>query len=113
MNVLSAVVRMYCRDTPGALQPATMATSAMADNTLYLVFIHGFRGDHTSFQCKPRLSFICYCSINKVSAAFPTDLHLHLLPHIPNLQTYVYPTYKTTRPLDVARDHFLQWYEFT
>ena len=58
---------------------------------LCLVFVHGFRGDHTSFQ------------------SFPTDLHLHLIPTIPQLQTFVYPTYKTTRSLDVARDQFLDW----
>ncbi|KAG8739077.1 hypothetical protein FRC10_006154 [Ceratobasidium sp. 414] len=61
----------------------------MAEDTLSLVFVHGFRGDHTSFQ------------------SFPTDLHLHLLEKVPKLQTYVYPTYKTTRSLELARDHFL------
>ncbi|KAJ1302159.1 hypothetical protein OPQ81_000987 [Rhizoctonia solani] len=66
-------------------------TTPAASDSLYLVFVHGFRGDHTSFQ------------------SFPTDLHLHLLPYIPKLQTYVYPTYKTTRPLQLARDHFLEW----
>ncbi|KAG9097476.1 hypothetical protein FS749_006186 [Ceratobasidium sp. UAMH 11750] len=63
----------------------------MTGDTLSLVFVHGFRGDHTSFQ------------------SFPTDLHLHLLEKISKLQTYVYPTYKTTRPLELARDHFLDW----
>ncbi|KAF8605735.1 hypothetical protein BDV93DRAFT_46555 [Ceratobasidium sp. AG-I] len=63
----------------------------MAEDTLSIVFVHGFRGDHTSFQ------------------SFPTDLHLHLSPQIPNLHTFVYPTYKTTRQLEIARDHFLDW----
>ncbi|CAE6417167.1 hypothetical protein ACGC1H_002196 [Rhizoctonia solani] len=67
-----------------------MTTPATPD-TLCLVFVHGFRGDHTSFQ------------------SFPTDLHLHLLPHVPKLQTYVYPTYKTARPIELARDQFLEW----
>ncbi|CUA74037.1 hypothetical protein RSOLAG22IIIB_05386 [Rhizoctonia solani] len=66
-------------------------TTPTAPDTLCLVFVHGFKGDHTSFQ------------------SFPTDLHLHLLPQIAKLQTYVYPTYKTTRPLELARDHFLEW----
>ncbi|CAE6445235.1 unnamed protein product [Rhizoctonia solani] len=63
----------------------------MPNRALSLVFVHGFRGDHTSFQ------------------SFPADLHLHLSSLIPGLHTFVYPTYKTKRPLEVARDDFLTW----
>ncbi|CAE6456164.1 unnamed protein product [Rhizoctonia solani] len=63
----------------------------MPNRTLSLVFVHGFRGDHTSFQ------------------SFPTDLHSHLSRSIPGLHTFVYPTYKTKRPLELARDNFLTW----
>ncbi|QRW20928.1 alpha/beta hydrolase family protein [Rhizoctonia solani] len=61
----------------------------MSDRILSIVFVHGFRGDHTSFQ------------------SFPADLHCHLSMVIPGLQTFVYPTYKTKRPLELARDDFL------
>ncbi|CUA72013.1 hypothetical protein RSOLAG22IIIB_04874 [Rhizoctonia solani] len=63
----------------------------MSSHNLSLVFVHGFRGDHSSFQ------------------SFPTDLHLHLSPLIPRLHTFVYPTYKTKRPLELARDNLLTW----
>ncbi|CAE6469591.1 unnamed protein product [Rhizoctonia solani] len=61
----------------------------MSNRSLSIVFVHGFRGDHTSFQ------------------SFPVDLHQHLSLLIPRLQTFVYPTYKTKRPLELARDDFL------
>ncbi|CAE6477291.1 unnamed protein product [Rhizoctonia solani] len=63
----------------------------MSNRTLSIVFVHGFRGDHASFQ------------------SFPTDLHSHLSPFIPGLHTFVYPTYKTKRPLELARDNLLTW----
>ncbi|EUC61167.1 alpha/beta hydrolase family protein [Rhizoctonia solani AG-3 Rhs1AP] len=84
------VHRRPVQDAQPAYLSTTMTTLTTPD-TLCLVFVHGFRGDHTSFQ------------------SFPTDLHLHLLPHVPKLQTYVYPTYKTARPLELARDQFLEW----
>lgn len=59
--------------------------------TVHIVFVHGFRGDHTTFQ------------------AFPSDLHMHLLPSIPGLQTWVYPTYKSAKPLSFAVSKFLTW----
>ncbi|KAH7338030.1 hypothetical protein B0J17DRAFT_408836 [Rhizoctonia solani] len=78
----------YCLCAP---QRPRTTHCAMSNRTLSLVFVHGFRGDHTSFQ------------------SFPTDLHLYLSPSIPGLQTFVYPTYKTKRPLELARDNFLTW----
>jgi len=59
--------------------------------TVHIVYVHGFRGDHTTFQ------------------AFPSDLHHHLLPDIPGLQTWVYPTYKSAKPLSFAVANLLTW----
>ncbi|PVG01563.1 hypothetical protein CPB86DRAFT_79377 [Serendipita vermifera] len=58
---------------------------------LHIVYVHGFRGDHTTFQ------------------TFPSDLHGYLLPSIPGLQTWVYPTYKSSKPLSFARNNLLNW----
>ncbi|KLO10321.1 hypothetical protein SCHPADRAFT_906969 [Schizopora paradoxa] len=62
--------------------------------TVRLIYIHGFRGDHTSFQ------------------AFPTDLHKRLEPRLPKnitLLSMLYPTYKSVRPISEATTHFLDW----
>ncbi|KZT53638.1 hypothetical protein CALCODRAFT_500892 [Calocera cornea HHB12733] len=58
---------------------------------LSLVFVHGFQGDYHSFQ------------------SFPTDLHFALLPRIPTLQTFVYPTYKARRSVEHATNELLKW----
>ncbi|KAF8522814.1 hypothetical protein JB92DRAFT_2705907, partial [Gautieria morchelliformis] len=61
---------------------------------LHIVYIHGFQGDHTTFQ------------------AFPTDLHHALQPTLPphvELRSILYPTYKSKRPIAVATERFLQW----
>ncbi|KAH8109003.1 hypothetical protein DFH11DRAFT_979510 [Phellopilus nigrolimitatus] len=67
----------------------------MASQTiLRLVYIHGFRGDHTSFQ------------------AFPTDLHEYLRSRLPKkfaLESCMYPTYKSRKPIVEATRNFLQW----
>lgn len=60
---------------------------------LHLVYVHGFRGDHTSFQ------------------RFPTDLHDRLDERIPSLQTHVYPTYQSKKPLQHAVDRLMDWME--
>lgn len=59
--------------------------------TIHIVYVHGFRGDHTTFQ------------------AFPSDLHNYLLPTLPGLQTWVYPTYKSAKPLSFAAKNLLTW----
>jgi len=64
---------------------------------LHLIYIHGFNGDHTSFQ------------------AFPTDLHAALVPRLAishpdlELKSSLYPTYKSRKPLTQATQNFLQW----
>ncbi|KAG8996330.1 hypothetical protein FRB90_012762 [Tulasnella sp. 427] len=58
---------------------------------VHLVYVHGFRGDHTSFQ------------------RFPTDLHYSLEDRIPSLSSHVYPTYKSRKPLQVSVDRLLTW----
>ncbi|KAG8893625.1 hypothetical protein FRB99_001834, partial [Tulasnella sp. 403] len=58
---------------------------------LHVVYVHGFRGDHTSFQ------------------RFPTDLHYTLDPRIPSLETHVYPTYKSRKALQVSVERFIKW----
>ncbi|KAL5504768.1 hypothetical protein ACEPAH_7431 [Sanghuangporus vaninii] len=61
---------------------------------LQLIYIHGFQGDHTSFQ------------------AFPTDLHEHLRLRLPSeimLESCLYPTYKSRRPITEAARKFIDW----
>ncbi|KZW04296.1 hypothetical protein EXIGLDRAFT_22079 [Exidia glandulosa HHB12029] len=61
---------------------------------LHLIYIHGFRGDHTSFQ------------------AFPTDIYNSVRPRLPphvELSSYLYPTYPSVRPVAYAVQQFLIW----
>ncbi|KAL5521299.1 hypothetical protein ACEPAG_9222 [Sanghuangporus baumii] len=61
---------------------------------LQLIYIHGFQGDHTSFQ------------------AFPTDLHECLQLRLPSeivLESCLYPTYKSRRPISEAAKKFIDW----
>ncbi|KAI5118310.1 hypothetical protein M0805_006478 [Coniferiporia weirii] len=65
-----------------------------AITTLHLIYIHGFQGDHTSFQ------------------SFPTDLHERLCSRLPagiTLKSCLYPTYKSRRPISEATHKFLEW----
>jgi pimeloyl-ACP methyl ester carboxylesterase len=62
-----------------------------AGDTIHIVYVHGWRGDHTSFQ------------------SFPTDLHAHLEQLLPNLKTHIYPTYKTEKPIVLAAQGFVTW----
>jgi hypothetical protein len=73
-----------------SLLPRTSA-NYLPGGPLHIVYVHGFRGDHTTFQ------------------TFPSDLHAYLLPSIPGLQTWVYPTYKSAKPLAFARKNLLTW----
>ncbi|EJD08409.1 uncharacterized protein FOMMEDRAFT_151266 [Fomitiporia mediterranea MF3/22] len=62
--------------------------------TLRLIYIHGFQGDHTSFQ------------------SFPTDLHERLRTRLPSgfvLESCLYPTYKSRRPISEAAENFVSW----
>lgn len=58
---------------------------------LHVICVHGFRGDHTSFR------------------RFPTDLHYSLDDRIPSLHTYIYPTYKSRKPLQVSVERLMTW----
>lgn len=58
---------------------------------VHLVYVHGFRGDHTSFQ------------------RFPTDLHYSLEDRIPSLTSHVYPTYKSRKPIQVSAERLMTW----
>ncbi|KAF8513260.1 hypothetical protein BU17DRAFT_77225 [Hysterangium stoloniferum] len=61
---------------------------------VHIVYIHGFQGDHTSFQ------------------SFPTDLHNALellLPAHISLKSTVYPTYQSKKPIALAATNFLRW----
>ncbi|KIK55493.1 hypothetical protein GYMLUDRAFT_836232 [Collybiopsis luxurians FD-317 M1] len=53
-------------------------------------------GDETTFQ------------------AFPTHLHQFVTDHIPqhldlNVQSSLYPTYKSTKPISFVTHNFLEW----
>lgn len=64
---------------------------------LHLIYIHGFQGDHTTFQ------------------SFPKDLHVALSGRLSKshpeivVATSLYPTYKSKRPLSEATSNFLAW----
>ncbi|KAF8065017.1 hypothetical protein FPV67DRAFT_1501168 [Lyophyllum atratum] len=63
---------------------------------VHLVYIHGFQGNDTTFQ------------------SFPTDLQRYLSTHIPshlnlNIQSSLYPTYKSVKPISFATKNFLEW----
>ncbi|KAJ7624445.1 hypothetical protein FB45DRAFT_83027 [Roridomyces roridus] len=64
------------------------------ETVVHLVYIHGFQGNDTSFQ------------------TFPTDLHEYLAAKIPahlKLQSSLYPTYKSRKPIAQATQNFLSW----
>ncbi|KAJ7672380.1 hypothetical protein DFH06DRAFT_91764 [Mycena polygramma] len=68
----------------------------MAQTLVHLVYIHGFQGNDTSFQ------------------SFPKDLQEHLAANIPShlnikIQTSLYPTYKSRKPIALATQNFLAW----
>ncbi|KAF8189101.1 hypothetical protein K438DRAFT_956244 [Mycena galopus ATCC 62051] len=63
---------------------------------VHLVYIHGFQGNDTSFQ------------------TFPTDLQKHLSANIPphlniKIQSSLYPTYKSRKPIALATQNLLAW----
>ncbi|TRM61051.1 hypothetical protein BD626DRAFT_502537 [Schizophyllum amplum] len=70
---------------------------AIKEQTLvHLIYIHGFNGDETTFQ------------------SFPTDLQQHLNTVIPanatyRVQTSLYPTYKSVKPISTCTKNFLEW----
>ncbi|KAJ6625198.1 hypothetical protein B0H10DRAFT_2174303 [Mycena sp. CBHHK59/15] len=69
---------------------------SMPETLVHLVYIHGFQGNDTSFQ------------------TFPKDLQQHLSANIPShlnikIQTSLYPTYKSRKPIALATQNFLAW----
>ncbi|KAJ7178203.1 hypothetical protein C8R46DRAFT_1076096 [Mycena filopes] len=63
---------------------------------VHLVYVHGFQGNDTSFQ------------------TFPKDLQEHLAANIPphlniKIQSSLYPTYKSRKPISLATQNFLAW----
>ncbi|KAJ4490331.1 hypothetical protein J3R30DRAFT_3653678 [Lentinula aciculospora] len=68
----------------------------MSQQLVHLVYIHGFRGDETTFQ------------------AFPTHLQQYVTEHIPShlnlrVQSSLYPTYKSVKPISSATKNFIEW----
>lgn len=76
---------------PPAPAPYNLGDAVGTYPPVHLVFVHGFRGDHTSFQ------------------RFPTDLHFALESKIPSLETHVYPVYKSRKPIQVSVERLMQW----
>ncbi|KAF8962314.1 hypothetical protein BDZ97DRAFT_1121982 [Flammula alnicola] len=63
---------------------------------VHLVYIHGFQGNDTTFQ------------------SFPKHLQEHLATRIPQhldvtIQSSLYPTYKSVKPISYATKNFLEW----
>ncbi|KAJ7023472.1 hypothetical protein C8F04DRAFT_182169 [Mycena alexandri] len=70
--------------------------ASMPQTLVHLVYIHGFQGNDTSFQ------------------TFPKDLQEHLAANIPShlnikIQSSLYPTYKSRKPIALATQNFLAW----
>ncbi|KAK0460587.1 uncharacterized protein EV420DRAFT_1533068 [Desarmillaria tabescens] len=68
----------------------------MAQQLVQLIYIHGFRGDDTTFQ------------------SFPSDLQDYIAAQIPpelniHIKTSLYPTYKSVKPISHATKNFLEW----
>ncbi|KAJ3790113.1 hypothetical protein GGU10DRAFT_392285 [Lentinula aff. detonsa] len=68
----------------------------MSQRLVHLVYIHGFRGDETTFQ------------------TFPTHVQQYLTTHIPShlnikVQSSLYPTYKSIKPISSATKNFIEW----
>ncbi|KAG8937229.1 hypothetical protein FRC03_008252, partial [Tulasnella sp. 419] len=68
-----------------------MALNTQRHTILHIVFVHGFRGDHTSFQ------------------RFPTHVHIALQDSIPSLQSHIYPTYKSRQALQYSVQKLIEW----
>ncbi|KAF4616889.1 hypothetical protein D9613_008585 [Agrocybe pediades] len=63
---------------------------------VHLIYIHGFQGNDTTFQ------------------SFPKHLQEHLERNIPTnldikIQSSLYPTYKSVKPISYATKNFLEW----
>ncbi|KAJ3814610.1 hypothetical protein F5876DRAFT_86316 [Lentinula aff. lateritia] len=73
----------------------------MSQRLVHLVYIHGFRG--TIYSRSPRATI-----------AFPTHLQQYLTDHIPThlnlkVQSSLYPTYKSVKPISSATKTFIEW----
>ncbi|KAG7445324.1 uncharacterized protein BT62DRAFT_897963 [Guyanagaster necrorhizus] len=68
----------------------------MAQRLVQLIYIHGFRGDDTTFQSFP-------CDLQGYLAArIPPELNIHI-------RSSLYPTYKSVKPISHATKNFLEW----
>jgi hypothetical protein len=75
---------------------ATIAQTTMADDTLSVVFVHGFRGDHTSFQCEYHVFIRAVLKLSIFRHSFPNGFTSPFKPNdiqitnirIPNVQNY-------------------------
>ncbi|KAK0205601.1 hypothetical protein DFS33DRAFT_1258487 [Desarmillaria ectypa] len=68
----------------------------MAQKLVQLIYIHGFKGNDTTFQ------------------SFPVDLQEYLEAQIPpelniHIKSSIYPTYKSVKPISHATKNFLEW----
>lgn len=68
----------------------------MSPKLVHLIYIHGFRGNDTTFQ------------------SFPSDLQQFLSSRTPpnlnvTFKTSLYPTYKSVKPISHATRNFLEW----
>ncbi|KAF9021486.1 hypothetical protein BDZ89DRAFT_991189 [Hymenopellis radicata] len=68
----------------------------MSQKLVHLIYIHGFRGDETTFQSFPTDLQNC------LSALLPKELNIRI-------QSSLYPTYKSVKPISVCTHNFLEW----
>ena len=68
--------------------------SAGGKRTLFLIYIHGFLGDETSFQSFP-------AHVHNVVTPLLQDTHV--------VHTKLYPKYRSRNSIQVARDNFGKW----
>jgi hypothetical protein len=91
---------MSTSDDPRSSSSESLAPDPKVGETgrrrLFLVYIHGFMGDETSFRSFP-------AHVHNLVTITLAESHV--------VHTKIYPRYKSRDSLEVARDNFSRWLE--